>query len=124
MRTSLVILLIAPALLLATTTACAATAAPPTRGTRAGHPCHGVHAGAPVGDGEYSRGVIEFVHRISCRHALRLVRPNYRRILRLEGETGEATGTFSIRGFHCNWEASGPVDVKRCHAGRRRFRFL
>jgi hypothetical protein len=60
---------------------------------------------APVGDGEYNDGVIEFVRHISCRHALRLVRPNHRRILRLENETGEPTGTFRIRGFHCNWEA-------------------
>jgi hypothetical protein len=124
MRLGLTILLTASALALATMIACAAAAAPLARGARAGHSCRGAHAGTPVGDGEYSHGVIEFVRGISCRHALRLVRPNYSRVLRLEGESGELTGTFRIRGFHCSWEASGPVDVKRCHAGGRRFRFL
>jgi hypothetical protein len=83
-----------------------------------------VHAGAISGDGEWSDGAIEFVHEISCRRALALVKPNYHRILRLEAESGQPTGRFRIGGFHCNWEAAGPVAVKRCHLGVRRFRFL
>lgn len=118
------ILLVAFVLALASTTAYAAPASTLARGTRAGHICRGAHAGAPVGDGEYSNGVIEFVRHISCRHALRLARPNYRRILRLQSETGEPTGTFRSGGFIATGKPPDPTTLSAATPGGRRFRFL
>lgn len=110
-------------------TAATAVAAPPSHVAllRAGDgtiDCHFLHAGHEVGDGESTEGTILSATHISCRHALRIVRPRYREVLRIEADAASSTGSFRLGGFHCTWHLQGPDAIKRCIDHRRRFTFL
>ena len=86
--------------------------------------CHYLHAGHSVGDGESTMGTILRATGVSCRRALKIVKRSYRRVLRIERESGKPTGRFRLGRFRCHWKLEGPNNVKRCAAGRRRFVFL
>jgi hypothetical protein len=86
--------------------------------------CHYLHAGREVGDGESTEGTILSATLLSCRHALRIVRPRYKEVLRIEAESGTPTGSFRLGGFGCGWRRQGPDTLKSCADGRRRFTFL
>jgi hypothetical protein len=77
-----------------------------------------------VGDGESTEGTILSATHISCRHALRIVRPHYKEVLRIEAESGASTGNFRLRAFKCTWRRQGPDTIKYCVSDRRRFTFL
>jgi hypothetical protein len=78
------------------------------------------HAGQPLGDGEYSDGAILSTKGISCAHALALVKPRYKRILR----GGTANSSFRIGPYHCRYQPDGPNRLKICADGTRRFEFI
>lgn len=94
------------------------------RTDRATADCHHLHAGQEVGDGESTEGTILSATHISCRHALRIVRPRYKEVLRAEAESGASTGNFQLGRFRCRWRLQGPDALKSCADHRRRFTFL
>jgi hypothetical protein len=86
--------------------------------------CHYLHAGREVGDGESTEGTVLSATHMSCRHALRIVRPHYKKVLQIEAESGTSTGSFRLGAFHCSWRRQGPDTIKSCVNQRRRFTFL
>lgn len=86
--------------------------------------CHYLHAGQELGDGESTEGAIRSATHMSCRHALRIVRLRYKEVLRIEAESGTATGNFQLGAFHCSWRREGPDTIKSCVSRRRRFSFV
>jgi hypothetical protein len=86
--------------------------------------CHYLHAGREVGDGESTEGTILSATHMSCRRALRIVRPRYKEVLRIREEAATSTGSFRLGRFRCRFRRQGPDTIKSCGAGRQRFTFL
>jgi hypothetical protein len=88
--------------------------------------CFGVHAGHPVGDGQYSDGAVTTARNISCGRALALVKPRYTWILKREpsGVPPSRYRPFRLGPFVCRYSFDGPVTLKSCVHGRARFTFI